>query len=62
MVHLTWNVVMLNFSNNCLRFARFSTDAAGQRRRTLYKVFGIHFDIMVLERYVSQMLKTSMHK
>ncbi len=47
MVHLTWNVVMLNISNNCLRFARYSTDAAGQRRRTLYKVFGIHLDIIV---------------
>ncbi|KAF4103991.1 hypothetical protein G5714_014978 [Onychostoma macrolepis] len=29
------------------RFARYSTDAAGQRRRTFYNVFGIHFDIMV---------------
>ncbi len=39
---------MLNIPNNCLlRFARYSTDSAGQRRRTLYKVFGIHLDIMV---------------
>uniref|UniRef100_A0A8C1A637 P2X purinoceptor n=1 Tax=Cyprinus carpio carpio TaxID=630221 RepID=A0A8C1A637_CYPCA len=29
------------------RFARYSTDAAGQRQRTFYKVFGIHLDIMV---------------
>ncbi|XP_073673459.1 purinergic receptor P2X, ligand-gated ion channel, 8 [Garra rufa] len=29
------------------RFARYSIDAAGQKRRTLYKVFGIHLDIMV---------------
>ncbi len=48
MVHLARNVVMLNSSNNCLlRFARYSTDAAGQRRRTFYKVFAIHLDIMV---------------
>ncbi|XP_059371140.1 purinergic receptor P2X, ligand-gated ion channel, 8 isoform X2 [Carassius carassius] len=29
------------------RFARYSTDAAGQRQRTFYKAFGIHLDIMV---------------
>ncbi|XP_050985792.1 purinergic receptor P2X, ligand-gated ion channel, 8 [Labeo rohita] len=29
------------------RFARYFTDAAGQRQRTLYKVYGIHLDIMV---------------
>ncbi|XP_016321015.1 purinergic receptor P2X, ligand-gated ion channel, 8 [Sinocyclocheilus anshuiensis] len=41
------NVVMLSIAINCLlRFARYFT-AAGQRRRTFYKVFGIHLEIMV---------------
>uniref|UniRef100_A0A673KRA7 P2X purinoceptor 5-like n=1 Tax=Sinocyclocheilus rhinocerous TaxID=307959 RepID=A0A673KRA7_9TELE len=33
---------------NCLlRFARYFTDVAGDRRRIFYKVFGIHLEIMV---------------
>uniref|UniRef100_A0A671PYW3 P2X purinoceptor 5-like n=1 Tax=Sinocyclocheilus anshuiensis TaxID=1608454 RepID=A0A671PYW3_9TELE len=45
--HYSFNVVMLSIAINCLlRFARYFT-AAGQRRRTFYKVFGIHLEIMV---------------